>query len=650
MVYQLARATEYEALRQGASAVPGLGAAAPVLYPAPYLVWGEGLPAVAALDGFTRELTLTVHNAGGAPCRIQAVKTGVAWLEPDWPDEPIAADGRPVAIRLRLRPKGLSAGDHHAQISVAAGWHQTLTHSLVLTVPDAPVAWFEEAAVTFAGEWPQRAVRVSATGAVRLLYEQHLIAEPRPEQVLRLYPGGYRFEGRQGTVATVQVPGLAPLEVTVPGNWELPGLTLQTTVRNVGTRILSGRLISSVPWLSVAPDVVQLLPGAAADVLLTCQDDGRHWDSREGLIHLRSQLGEQMLTVLPVGRDLRLPGPRPVLGLSVAALPPVVAGGTSTGSMPVRNAGHRPLEVRREGETAILPIHPGDEEKIPLSLGPAFTLAPGPSSGVVRFRTNAALPAWKYLNIPYALDVVTASLQSRAIQLGEVRYQSTSRAQLIDVLRSDRRRSRLSIDLPPELQEAVRITGGGDLITLRNMHKQPLVFDGEYDVRDLDLGGAVLGRLRLTGRCLVPRLAVEIPPLRLVPGTGAQIAIRLRDAGGGLDMGKVTADQSWVRLTQRGLELWANVSTGRWDRGTRCATLNFPSNDFVEPVQEHLLTVQLTPTFWMRTLDALLWPLRPLLPVYRFLLPVFRLLGRALRRLRPVFRMLRSVYQSLRAR
>lgn len=308
MVYQLRRAVPHEALRQGAEALPVVDPPFVRVYAQPLLVWGPDLPTAVPLDSALREIALVVHNAGGAACRLDAVSVDVPWLMPVWEPGEIAPDGRPVPIRLRLEPGALRAGEHAAAdrlgghtpadgpgqqaaaltagrhtatITVAAG-SQRLARTLALDVADAPIAWFDDEVVRFAGVWPERMVKITAANPGGLSYRGHQVAAFNIGSVA-LYPAEYRLEGHGGTdQAWVEVDGRPPAVLPVPGRWFLPGPSRPVVLRNVGTRPLDGRLVPAADWLSVTPETVALQPGEAITLNVECRDDGSHFDECRG--------------------------------------------------------------------------------------------------------------------------------------------------------------------------------------------------------------------------------------------------------------------------------------------------------------------------------------------------------------------------------
>ena len=558
----------------------------------------------------------------------------VPWLTPDWEPGQIAADGRAVLVQLRLEPGALGAGigaggpgphaagqngaeqhgaEQHgagqptahkpgeptATITVDAG-SQRLVRTVALIVPDAPIAWFDDDVVRFSGTWPQRQVKISAAKPGRLSYRGHEVAAFNSGSV-PLYPAEYRLEGDGGAdQAWVEVDGRPPVVLPVPGRWLLPGPSRTTVLRNVGTRPLDGRLVPGAPWLSITPETVALQPGEAVTLRVECRDDGTHFDESQGEIALRAQFGDTILARLRVERDFTIPGPRPHLATAPLQFPPVFTGGTAAAEAAISNIGSEPLLI----EEAVT-VAPGSSTTWPLKLGRPHTLTPRRLQSVVAIETNAALPAWRYFAIPFVMDVVSAELVTTAIDFGDLRYQQQLTVR-IKVNRSDRARSRLALDIPADLTGVLRLTG--DLLTLHNKQPRPIRIDTDLEVRDEALSGFVLGKVHITGRCLVPKLEVTMDAaVALVPGEEATLPVTITDAGGGLDLRSVTSDQPWLRIHRKGENVRAHVLTTIRDRGKKVATIKFISNDFVNPEQIRTLSVQLRPTFRMRVQDVLDW-------------------------------------------
>lgn len=208
--------------------------------------------------------------------------------------------------------------------------------------------------------------------------------------------------------------------------------------------------------------------------------------------------------------------------------------------------------------------------------------------------------------------VVEAYLETTAVSFGAVRLRQVRVAPL-RLRRSDGRRGRLWVEIPPDLQGVLRCAG--HLLLLRHLQPQPLRIDQELPVYDRDLDDRPVGRVRVTAECLAPRLLVELPVVKVVPEYTATANVRVRDAGGGLRLGRVTSDQPWLRVRQRGLQVALTVHSAPGERGRKYATLTFPSNDHVEPVQRHRLTVLLLPP-WQRLVTGSLrraagWVRRP---------------------------------------
>jgi hypothetical protein len=603
MVYQLRRAVAHEALRQGAEALPVVDPPFVRVYVDPLLVWGPDLPTAVPLDSARREIALAVHNAGGAACRLDDVRVDVAWLTAVWEPGEIAPDGRAMSIQLRLQPGGLIAGEpatarpgqHITTITVTAG-SQRLVRTLSLDVADAPIAWFDDAVVRFSGIWPERQVKLSAAKPGGLSYRGHQVAAFNSGSVA-LYPAEYRLEGHGGMdQAWVEVEGLPPVALPVPGRWFLPGPSGTTVLRNVGTRPLDGRLVPGSPWLAVTPETVALQPGEAVTLSVECRDDGSHFDECQGDIALRSQFGDTILAHLKVERDFAIPGPRPHL---------IETGGTAAAAATISNIGDAPLTIRPPGADHAITVAPGTSTALPITLGPPHTRTARHLRSALAAETNAALPAWRYFAIPFLVDVVSAELITTAIDFGDLRYQKQLTIR-IKVKHSDNARSRLSLAIPPEYSGALRLTG--DLLTLHNKQPRPIWIDTDLEVRDDALGGFVLGMVHITGRCLVPKLEVSMAAaLSLIPGEQTTLPITITDAGGGLDLRTVTSDQPWIRIERKGDKLRARVVTTIRDRGVIMAAISFISNDFVNPEQIHTLSVQLRPTFRMRVQDVLDW-------------------------------------------
>lgn len=363
---------------------------------------------------------------------------------------------------------------------------------------------------------------------------------------------------------------------------------------------------------------------------------------------LRAQFGDTILAHLKVEREFTIPGPRPHLTEAPLQFPPVFTGGITRADATISNRGDAPLKIRAPGaghaappgtvasgaghaaaQAAAAPpgpghtAPPGTAPPGPDSAPPAITVAPGTSAALPitlgpphtrtarQFRsalaaeTNAALPAWRYFAIPFVVDVVSAELITTAIDFNDLRYQQQSTIR-IKVKHSNNARSKLSLAIPAEYAGALRLTG--DLLTLHNKQPRPIRIDTDMEVRDDALGGFVLGTVHITGRCLVPKLEVSMDAaLSLIPGQQATLPITITDAGGGLDLRKVTSDQPWVRIERKGESLRARVVTTIRDRGTKVAAITFISNDFVNPEQIRTLSVQLRPTLRMRVQDVVDW-------------------------------------------
>lgn len=606
MVYRLIRDTDHAALREAALPYPEVELPTPLLHPGPLVVWGAPAPGRLVLDNTLREVILSVHNAGAAAGRVIAVHSTAPWLHPHGPGGVLPPDGERVPVSLRLRPEGLRSGDYQAtvrlQVRFVGRKSQTLERRLQLSVPPGPLPWFDEPAVAFAGAWPRRQVRLKAERPTDIYYGEHHLTPTLDAHTYSLYPGEYRLVGAPDTEAAVQLDSLLPRMLPVPCRWRVTGALARVKLRNLGSLPLQVRLATSAPWLYALPQEVALGPGEATEVILECCDDGRHWDDTAAELRLLDR-GDRCLATLPVSRKHVLSGPRPVVAAApMLELPPVLAGGTSAGTLTIANAGDEPLAVHRPDEAAARQVAPGTSVAIPVSVGPPYTTNPERITGHFPFLTNAPLPYWQYLAQPFALETVAVSLETRRVDFGDVRYREHREAVLC-VRRSDHRPGRLMLALPPELQGVIRLTG--DMLFFRNLTPRPVSVDGDFTVSDETLGGVAIGMVHLTGRCLVPRLDVSIPALRLVPGDSATAQVVVRDAGGGLEIGTVTSDQPWAEVEQRDTEVWVRVATRRRERGTKAATLRFPSNDFFQPLQEHRLLVTLTPTLLMRLSDRL---------------------------------------------
>ncbi|HYF92040.1 MAG TPA: hypothetical protein VD969_07315 [Symbiobacteriaceae bacterium] len=532
MVYQLARPIAHEQLRQGALGLPALEPPYPALHPEPYPY--VQIPPAVTLHGGLRRLAVPVYNAGAEPCDLRVEVAAADWAEWRCSSDVVTPGGAPALIEFTFRPRRLSAGPHHLTFTVRPG--RAATHRLTIGVPDAPLPWFTEEVISFAGPW-------------------------------------------------------API------------LERATVLTNAGPRPLSGRLAPTVPWLTVAPELVDLAPGEAAEITVRCEEDGTWFDETDGAIALQTLFAGTELTRLNVSRKLTADGPRPRFSVAAVAMPPVIPGGTSTAPVVVTNKGNAALQMKG------ITISPGQSRALEVKIGPPDTLRPGRLQGSITVRTNAVLPAWRTAHLHYDLDVVSAVLESTAFDYGTLRYRE-AKSCVIRVSRSDYRRSRLRVAIPPELAGVLRQSG--DLLYLRNMRPNPVTVDTDLLVFDDALGGAPLGAIRVYGRCLVPRLEVRFPALTLIPGEEATAEIEAVDAGGGLELHRIASDQPWATVIRRHNKLTLHVVTERSDRGTKAATLEFVSNDFVNPVQRHTLQVRLSPTRAMRLHDLIMWLTGPI--------------------------------------
>lgn len=622
MVYQLRQPLDHAKVREGALQVPSLESEAIEPVGQPYLVWGRGLRPGATLANGTRLVEWSFHNAGGAPCQLASLSTDVAWLQVERSATQIEPDGLPHRLLLRLLPvSGLPPGDHRAEVVLRFAWpggEQELRGSFTLHVPAAAIPWFEEAVLPFTGYYPQRWVSFHTEERLQLLYGAELIATCDSGRRLSLFPAEYRLEGRKGSPAIVQTDGERPLPLEVPCTFRVPGPRLRTQLRNLGSQPLYGHWVSAVPWLVLDQEEVDLAPGAACTISVELQDDGRDWHQETGEIWLRSPASGEVLAVLRVQRDLTVPGARPLVTNLPLQLPAIPAGSASAGPLAVTNLGDQPLEIQSEFAARAVTILPGESAEVPVAVGPPHTLQVRRIEGELALRTNGPLPYWRYLRVPYTLDVVGVSLVQSEIDFETVRYQE-QRMKVLQIKRSDHRRGRYVIDFPPALQDLFRLSG--DLLFMRNMTPSPLVVDEELAVKDEALGGVVIGQLRVKGHCLVPKLGVIIPELSLTPGESCTVSVTIQDLGGGLDLKAVTSNQPWATVHHRGDWVSVTITTDRGDRGQKRATLTFASNDFVNPVQEHELLLLLVPTLRMRIGD-LIW--RVVGPIWR---PIGRLIS-----------------------
>jgi hypothetical protein len=628
LVYQLVRPQEHTALSRGALAAPEeLEAPAPALYLPPLLVWGAGLPERCTLGNHLREVLLWVHNAGGTSCRIDSCEVTGGWLgQPDLPDS-LPPDGRPVSLRFPVKPAGHGAGERPATITLTAsgagGFRQTLEHRVVLHVPEGAIPWFEAPGVHFGPGWPLRRVTLKATSTVHICYDEFLLNEPPEGKPWLLYPAEYRITGRPGAKVTAEGAGPLPQTLVLnnqgQGRLTVHGPSTRVTLRNVGTRLLTAQVAPGAPWLRAEPDMVNLQPGAAMALNITCQDDGRHWGQEEGRVIIRPRFHQMVLAEVAVTRAFNVSGPRPVLTQESVVFPHVFVGGETAATTRIRNGGDETLRIKPAGDSQDAKAPPGAEAEVSLTVGPPATRIPRRVQGEVLVQTNAELPAWRYLAVPYEVDVVDVKLATTEIDFGVVRYREQEKRP-IRVNRSDGRRSRLAVTLPPELEG--RVTIQGDAIVLRNARPEPLFIDQMLTLRDQSLNDAELGEIHITGQCLVPKLVVTVPAVRLVPGEHTEVFVKLDDVGGGLDLEPVTADQDWAVIKRQYRDsLVMVVHTGRRDRGRKQTRLTFRSNDFVNPVQEHFLTVELAPTTRMRVEDVFL---RMVDPLWRRLAPLLR--------------------------
>ena len=603
----------------------------PALHRRPLAVWGVGMPESVELSNALRSLALRLHVAGGAAARIGKVDPGAVWLRARYPEQTLPPDGAPVVVALALHPAPLRSGTYRVTVSVpvrfTGGGRQTLQHSLRLTVPQGAVPWFDQAALSFAGEWPLRSVHIQAMDTVALLCGGETESPEAPGHTLRLYPGEYELAGPPGTFAVAKMDDL-DLQWRLPTACRVPGPSQLVVLRNLGAERLVGRLATTVPWLRVAPEFIDLPPGQAASAVVECFDDGRHWQERTGSVELRQHRGDTVLASLPVERSLTMRGPQPVLLTTGVRFPPVTPGATAAATVRLRNGGDRPLHIRTSTAGPAPVLAPGEAAAVPVQAGPPYTAQPGFASGELLLSTDGPLPFWRWLRVPFAVTVVAAVLETREIDFGDVPYKQTAQASL-RVLRSDHGRSVLKLELPAELTGALHLAG--EQLYLRNQQPRPLTIDAEFPVFLADLGGAPLGQLRVRGRCLIPRLELHLPTLRLVPGRSATLAVSLRDAGGGLELYSVQSDQPWATVRRVGIHVDVQVETDRLQRGRLCAQLIFLSNDYAQPHQEHSLVVELTPTRWMRLADWLkaLWQPVPALSVR-----LWRAAWRTLRRAR----------------
>lgn len=623
MVYRLPRTLEHEALRQGAYPMPASVPLMPQLYPDPVLVWGADLPDGAELTNAFRGVELTVHNAGSA-CRLDGISSDAPWLLAPPAARDLPGDGRPVSLWLRFVPSRLAPGRHEAVITVSASWPgggQRLTHRFVLTVPDGPIPWFEDLSLRFDGPWPRRQVAFVADGPVRVLYGEYLLHNAEPNASCPLYPAEYRLDASSGGQVTVLVDRV-PCPASVPGTLRVPGPVRQTRLRNLGARPFAGRLTGAAPWLRLPADTLEVAPGDAVTVAVECYDDGRHWPDVAGQITLRGQFQTEPAAVLFIERDCEVEGPRPVVAASRLLFPPTTPGGTSTVSVGVRNEGRAPFSMKGEHGAPPVRIPPGGEGSVSFSVGPPRTEQAGKLRGELSVLTNGELPFWRFLTLPYECEVVGSTLESVSFDFGTVRYMD-SRYQVVRAKRTDFRRSRLAVEVPDELQDVLCIQGG-NLLYLRNIHPRPVKIDGEFPIRDEELG-VELGRIHVRGQCLVPRLEIVMErSLRLVPGQRAEIRIQMIDAGGGLEVEQIKSGQPWARIRRSGLSAIVRIETGVRDRGVKEAVLTFRSNDFVNPVQERTIQVVLAPTLTMRVLDIVAWCLGPVWRPVRALIDTLR--------------------------